>query len=75
MIRRVLRRPTAPTGMTIAGLPPGTPVQGPLAVVRIDPTQRWVQMIPADAMITADGAPVYATGPAAWDQVTAAGVP
>lgn len=72
MIRRVLHRP-APPDLTIAGLPPGTPVTQPVQQVLIMPATFQVGTIPADALVTSDGRPVYATGPGRWGQLTAIG--
>lgn len=73
MIRRVTRHPAGPD-LTIAGLPPGTPTTQPLQLVYLNPVLAQVGSVPADALITADGAPVYATGPGPrWGQVIAAG--
>lgn len=75
MIRRVTVPTSAagPTAMSVHGLPPGTPVNGPMQLVYIEPSLTWFQTVPADALITSDGAPVYATGPTTWDQVHQAG--
>lgn len=78
MIRRVTTHPAArgaPAGRTIAALPPGTPVEGGMRIVYFMPDGVTVGMVPADAMVTADGAPVYATGPAHWGQLVGAGTP
>ena len=58
--------------LRVKGIPPGTPTETPLRVVYIfrDGT---VATVPADSLITADGAPVYATRPGTWGQVRAAG--
>lgn len=74
MIRRVLTHP-APPDLTIAGLPPGTPAASPLNVVYVSTGQAQAGMIPADALVTADGAPVFATGQGQWAQLAAAGRP
>ena len=63
----------APAGdLRVKGIPPGTPTETPLRVVYIfrDGT---VATVPADSLITADGAPVYATRPGTWGQVRSAG--
>lgn len=71
MISRVKRHPQRPS-LRVKGIPPGTPTESPLRVVYImrDGT---VATVPADSLITADGAPVYATAPGTWGQVRAAG--
>jgi hypothetical protein len=74
MIRRVLTQPTAPD-LSVAGLPPGTPVTAPLSVVFVSPAAAQIGSIPADALVTSDGAPVYAIGPGRWGQLVQAGVP
>jgi hypothetical protein len=74
VIRRVTRQPAAPA-LTAAGLPPGTPDGGPLQVVYVFPGLSAVGTIPADALVTSDGAPVYATGPGRWGQLVQAGRP
>jgi hypothetical protein len=75
MMRRVTT-PTSqpgPTALRMAGLPPGTPVTGPLRVVFFMPDGVTQGMVPANAMLTTDGRPVYSTGPGAWGQLVAAG--
>ncbi|HEY2309472.1 MAG TPA: hypothetical protein VGI05_26640 [Streptosporangiaceae bacterium] len=74
MIRRVLSQP-GPAALTLAALPPGTPVTGPLRVVYLDPAGVTVSQMPADALVSADGAPFVQTGPGSWGQVVAAGRP
>jgi hypothetical protein len=72
MISRV-KTPQGPgPDLQVKAIPPGTPVAIPLQVVYI--TQNGtVATVPADSLITADGAPVYATAPGTWGQVRAAG--
>ena len=71
MISRVRQHPE-PGDLQVKGIPPGTPTESPLRVVYVfqDGT---VATVPADSLITADGAPVYATRPGTWGQVRAAG--
>ena len=71
MISRV-KTQAAPGSLAVKGIPPGTPTETPLRAVFIfhDGT---VATVPADSLITADGAPVYATRPGTWGQVRAAG--
>lgn len=73
MISRTRQHPVQ-GDLVVKGIPPGTPTETPLRVVRIfqDGT---VATVPADSLITADGAPVYATRPGTWGQVRAAGRP
>ena len=73
MIRRVQTGQQAPA-LTLAGLPPGTPTTAPLTVVQLYPSLNQIGMVPADALITSDGAEVYATGPGRWGQLMAAQV-
>lgn len=71
MISRVQQQP-APGDLRVKGIPPGTPTETPLRVVYIFDSG-MVATVPADSLITADGAPVYATRPGTWGQVVAAG--
>lgn len=74
MIRRVLRPTSAAApALAIAALPPGTSVSGPLQQVFIIPGRAQVGSVPADALVTSDGRPVYATGPGRWGQLAAIG--
>jgi hypothetical protein len=73
MLSRVKAGPGGPD-LRVRGIPPGTPTDSPLRVVYI--TQHGVvATVPADSLITADGAPVYATGRGTWGQLAAAQVP
>jgi hypothetical protein len=76
MISRVLTPPGHPAGpdLSIKGIPPGAPTITPLRVVYVT-ADGTVATTPADSLITADGAPVYATGRGSWGQVRAAGRP
>lgn len=71
MISRVKNHPRA-ASLRVKGIPPGTPTETPLRVVYIF-NDGTVATVPADSLITADGAPVYATAPGTWGQVRAAG--
>lgn len=71
MISRVRSQPV-PGTLRIKGLPPGAPPDSPLTIVYIY-QNGTVATVPADSLITADGAPVYATRPGTWGQVRAAG--
>jgi hypothetical protein len=74
MIRRVTRPTSASTpDLTFAALPPGTPVTSPMHLVYVFPAQAQVGSVPADALVTSDGAPVYATGAGRWAQLAQAG--
>lgn len=72
----MISRVTTPQGggpdLSVKAVPPGAPVAVPLNVVYVyhDGT---VATVPADSLITADGAPVYATGRGSWGQLRAAG--
>jgi hypothetical protein len=72
MISRVTTPQGSGPNLSVKALPPGAPTAIPLQVVWIfrDGT---VATVPADSLITADGAPVYATAPGTWGQVRAAG--
>lgn len=74
MINRVLTPQGTGADLSVKGIPPGTPTSIPLQVVYImhDGT---VATVPADSLITADGAPVYATRAGTWGQLRAAGSP
>lgn len=72
MIRRVTRQP-APPLLRAAALPPGTPADTVLSVVYVSAANAQAGMIPADALVTADGRPVYATAPGRWAQLAAIG--
>ena len=74
MIRRVTT-PQNSASLAIAGLPPGTPDTTPVQVVQVFPALAQVGTIPADALVTSDGRPVYGTGPGRWGQLAAAGRP
>jgi hypothetical protein len=71
VISRVQQQP-AQGDLRVKGIPGGTPTETPLRVVYIFDTG-MVATVPADSLITADGAPVYATRPGTWGQVVAAG--
>lgn len=71
MISRVQQQP-AQGDLRVKGIPPGTPTETPLRVVYIFDSG-MVATVPADSLITADGAPVYATRPGTWGQLVAAG--
>jgi hypothetical protein len=73
MISRTKSQPGAPD-LSVKGIPPGTPTDSPLRVVYVFPSG-VVATTPADSLITADGAPVYATGRGTWGQLVAAQVP
>lgn len=73
MISRVQAHPE-PGDLRVKGIPPGTPTETPLRVVYIFDSG-MVATVPADSLITADGAPVYATRPGTWGQVRAVGRP
>jgi hypothetical protein len=73
MISRV-KTPQGPSDLTIKAIPPGAPVAIPMQVVYIM-NDGTVATVPADSLITADGAPVYATAPGTWGQVRAVGRP
>ena len=73
MISRVQAHP-ADGDLRVKGIPPGTPTETPLRVVYIFDSG-MVATVPADSLITADGAPVYATRPGTWGQVRAVGRP
>jgi len=60
--------------LSIKGIPPGTPTDTPLRVVYVFQSG-IVATTPADSLITADGAPVYATGRGTWGQLVAAQLP
>lgn len=70
-MRRLKEHPKA-GALRIKGIPPGTPTETPLRTVYIF-NDGTVATAPADSLITADGAPVYATRPGTWGQVRAAG--
>lgn len=72
MIRRVLSQP-GPAAPSVAALPPGTPVSGPLRVVYLDPAGVWVAQSMADPLVSADGRPYVSTAPASWGTLAAAG--
>jgi hypothetical protein len=71
VISRVKTHPV-PGDLRVKGIPPGTPTQTPMRVVYIFDSG-MVATVPAESLITADGAPVYATRPGTWGQVRAAG--
>lgn len=71
MISRVQQQ-AAQGDLRVKGIPPGTPTETPLRVVYIFDSG-MVATVPADSLITADGAPVYATRPGTWGQLVAAG--
>lgn len=72
MISRVKTPQGGGPDLSVKGIPPGAPTAVPMQAVYIfqDGT---VATVPADSLITADGAPVYATGHGTWGQVRAAG--
>lgn len=70
MISRVLTPPGA-SDLAMAGLPPGAPDASPLNVVFVQ--GNTVGVGSTSPLITADGAPVYSTGPGSWGQLRAAG--
>lgn len=72
MIRRVLSQP-GPAALSVAGLPPGTPVTGPVRMVYYDPAGLTLSQAPGSPVIASDGAPLLMSGPATWGQVRAAG--
>jgi hypothetical protein len=71
VISRVQQGP-AQGDLRVKGIPSGTPTETPLRVVYIFDSG-MVATVPADSLITADGAPVYATRPGTWGQLVAAG--
>lgn len=72
MIRRVLSQP-GPAAPSVAALPPGTPVNGPLRMVYMDPAGTWVSQSAATPIVAADGAPYVGVPPASWGTLAAAG--
>lgn len=73
MISRV-KTPQGTPELRTKAIPPGAPVAIPVQIVFIT-HDGTVATVPADSLITADGAPVYATRPGSWGQLRAAGRP
>lgn len=61
MIRRVKSQP-GPQPLDVAGLPPGTPVTGPMRVVYVNESGTTVSQAPGTPMAGADGNPRIQTG-------------